>query len=39
MKEQGQKMGIGNSSKVDDTKGFVFVILGHSKWTIFRMLS
>ena len=31
-KQQGQKMGNGNSSKVDETKGFL--TLGHSNWNI-----
>ena len=35
-KEQGLKIGKGNSSKVDETKGCV--TLGHSNWTICSLL-
>ena len=36
-KLQGQKMGKGNSSKVNDTKGFL--TLRHSNWTICNLFS
>ena len=36
-KQHEQKMGKGNSSKVDDTKGLL--TLGHSNWTIYSLLN
>ena len=35
--EQGLKMGKGNSSKVNETQGFV--TLGHSNWAIYSLLN
>ena len=37
MKQQGQKMGKGIHSKIDETQGFMH--LGHSNWTIYSLLS
>ena len=36
-KQQGQKMGKGNSSKVDETK--MCMTMGHSNWTICSLLN
>ena len=36
-KEQGQKIGKGMSSKMDNTKGFL--TLGYSNWTVCSLLN